>query len=181
MPVGERKSGMPDSVLMPAPVSTTHGRRASISSARRSTLMPRIVELARGRLHIQDDGARPLRGYRRTGDRAQRLVSRLVRGRPRRVPARVRGRLPGAARPRNRGARARVALPVRRSRGLRRPPARAHPLRRPARCPLPLRVRNRPRRRHADGRRVHRSRVRRLGDAQADARAGLAAGRYWPG
>src|ERR1700759_5275605 len=38
IPVGDRKSGMPDSVLMPAPVSTTHGRFSRISSARASIL-----------------------------------------------------------------------------------------------------------------------------------------------
>ena len=39
IPVGERKSGIPDSVLMPAPVSTTHGWCARTSSASRSTGM----------------------------------------------------------------------------------------------------------------------------------------------
>ena len=38
IPVGERKSGIPDSVLTPAPVSTTHGCRPRTSEARRSTV-----------------------------------------------------------------------------------------------------------------------------------------------
>jgi acyl-CoA thioester hydrolase len=38
IPVGDRKSGTPDSVLMPAPVSTTHGRFSRISCARASIL-----------------------------------------------------------------------------------------------------------------------------------------------
>src|SRR6478736_7556397 len=38
MPVAERKSGMPLSVEMPAPVSTTHGWRRRTSSARADSL-----------------------------------------------------------------------------------------------------------------------------------------------
>ena len=38
IPVGERKSGIPDSVLIPAPVSTTHGCRSRTSSASSSTV-----------------------------------------------------------------------------------------------------------------------------------------------
>src|SRR5215469_15509292 len=38
MPSAERKSGIPDSVLTPAPVRTTHGRRRSNSSASLATL-----------------------------------------------------------------------------------------------------------------------------------------------
>ena len=41
MPPAERKSGIPDSVLMPAPVSATHGRRRSNSSASLAMLMQR--------------------------------------------------------------------------------------------------------------------------------------------
>src|SRR5579884_1078112 len=37
-PSRERKSGMPDSVLMPAPVRTTHGRFSRISAASSSIL-----------------------------------------------------------------------------------------------------------------------------------------------
>src|SRR3982750_2093179 len=47
---------MPDSVLTPAPVSTTQGPRASSSSTSRRTVMPRIVELAGGRLYLPNDG-----------------------------------------------------------------------------------------------------------------------------
>src|SRR5215831_5987356 len=38
IPPADRKSGIPDSVLMPAPVSTTHGRRRSSSSVSLATL-----------------------------------------------------------------------------------------------------------------------------------------------
>src|SRR5438309_3510406 len=40
IPLGERKSGMPLSVEIPAPVSTTHGCDSRISSARCSADMP---------------------------------------------------------------------------------------------------------------------------------------------
>src|SRR5262249_698427 len=54
----------------------------------------RLVRLAsRGRLLLLDTGARAVRRHRRAGDRAQLRLSRLVRGRARRVPARVRRRL----------------------------------------------------------------------------------------
>ena len=77
--------------------------------------------------------------------------------------ARVRRRLSDAARPRDRGARARVALPLSRARRVfDDEPRRAHALRRPARRAVPLRVRDRPRRRHADRGRLDRARVRGL-------------------
>jgi hypothetical protein len=38
MPSEDLKSGIPDSVLIPAPVSTTQGCRAAISAASRSTV-----------------------------------------------------------------------------------------------------------------------------------------------
>jgi len=69
----------------------------------------------------------------------------VVRGRARRVPARARRWVSDAARPGDRGARARVALPLPAARDVRRRPARAHAVRRHARRPLPLRVRRRPR------------------------------------
>ena len=37
MPVSERKSGIPDSVDTPAPVSTTHGCRSRMSAASAAT------------------------------------------------------------------------------------------------------------------------------------------------
>src|SRR5262249_34836008 len=39
IPSADRKAGSPDSVLMPAPVSTTHGRRRSSSSTSLAMLM----------------------------------------------------------------------------------------------------------------------------------------------
>ena len=92
IPSADRKSGIPDSVEIPAPVRTTQGCRSRTSSARRSTLISRYCR--HGRLHLLDAGARALCGHRRAGNRAQLGLRRVVRGRARRVPAGVRRRLP---------------------------------------------------------------------------------------
>ena len=47
IPVGERKSGMPLSVEIPAPVSTTHGWRARRKAARALTFAFTAVECRR--------------------------------------------------------------------------------------------------------------------------------------
>ena len=65
---------MPDSVLMPAPVRTTHGRR-SLHQLGEALDAHVIVELPDGRLHVLDRRPRPLRGHRRAGDRAQRVAT----------------------------------------------------------------------------------------------------------
>ena len=135
-PGRERKSGIPLSVETPAPVSTTQGcrSRTSLRALRRA---PADRRLARGRLRVLDRRPRPLRGDGRAGNRAPRLVPRLVRGRPRRLARRARRRLPADPRARDRGAddRGLPALPPRRL--LRRPAPRLGPLRRRPRRALP--------------------------------------------
>ena len=96
MPVGERKSGMPLSVETPAPVSTTHGWRSRMSSARRSALTPAIVR-SDGGLQLPDRDRGPLRGDRRAGRRAQRRLPRVVRGCAHRLPRPLRQAATGAS------------------------------------------------------------------------------------
>src|SRR5690242_2788739 len=96
---------MPDSVLIPAPLSTTQGWRVTISSASSAADTTGIVGFpGRGRVLVLDRRPGALRGDRRAGDRAPRGLRGLVRGGPRGLAGHVRRRLPGDPRPRDRGA-----------------------------------------------------------------------------
>ena len=96
MPVGERKSGMPLSVEIPAPVSTMHGWRRRISLASLLSHGRRVT--AHQRLPLQRPTSGPLRGDRRARHRAQLELPRLVRARPRCLPGGIHRRLPGTPR-----------------------------------------------------------------------------------
>ena len=91
------------------------GARCRRRSARRTAGSPRSVlrpSPPHAWLQFLNSDPCALRRDRRAGDRAQLELPRLVRGGARRVPRAVRGRLPAPARPRGRGARARVARPL---------------------------------------------------------------------
>ena len=121
--------------------------------------------------------ARPLQRDRRPGDRQQRRLPELVRGRARRLPRAVPGRLQGPDRKRRRGGHARDPRPLPRAVPLRRPAAAVDPRVRPreAARPVPLRVRDRARERADDGRgRLDEPRLRRR--ARRSRRCGCPAG-----
>ena len=86
IPVGGRESpGIPDSVLDSR--AGQHDTRLALADqgGKRGDRHGRIVVLRRGGLLILDGRANPVRGDRRAGHRAPRLVRRVARGGPRRV------------------------------------------------------------------------------------------------
>ncbi len=144
----------------PAPVSTTHGCRSRMSAASAAADTRRILGLRHvDGFSFSTEVTDPLRGDGRAGHRASRVVPRLARGRPRRVPRALRG---GYQAIRDSGIEAlttEVHLRYHRAAYFDERLTRLDTLRRRARRALPLRV---PRRagRRARRRRLHESRRR---------------------
>src|SRR5215204_7395921 len=119
--------------------------------------------------------ARDHRALRRNGcagRRPPRRLPRLVRDRTRRVPQKVRRRLPGSTGHRRRGHDLRGPRPLPPARRFRRPARDPHPVYRDARCPLQVRVHSRAERR-ARRRRLDGTCLRRRQDHAAYPRARL--------
>src|SRR6185312_16067738 len=131
-----------------------------------------------GRLPLLRRRTCPVQRDRRTGNREQRRVSELVRGRARQLSRSLPGRLPRADRTGRRSADDRGVRPLCRPVRLRRRATDPHARHAPARRPLPLRVRHRARERATGEDRggLDRPRLCRRHDAAPDADARLARG-----